>query len=80
MGDVPLGRIRWLCRRGTRELDALLTAFVEQAYDGLPAGERAAFVRLLACEDDQLWDWLTGRSEPDDEELAHLAARIRAGR
>ncbi len=62
--------LRWRCRRGMLELDVMLTRFLERRYPDLPAPEQAAFRQLLESEDDQLWDWLSGRVAPP----AHLEA------
>jgi antitoxin CptB len=71
-------RLRWRCRRGTRELDVLLERFAEARYAGLDPGARAVFERLLDTEDDRLIDWLiTGRERPDDDALARLVTDIR---
>ena len=39
-----LGRLRWRCRRGMKELDVLLTRYVEeQLRRRVPAGHQEAF-------------------------------------
>ncbi|MDX1608713.1 MAG: succinate dehydrogenase assembly factor 2 [Halofilum sp. (in: g-proteobacteria)] len=70
-------RLRWLCRRGTRELDLLLTDFLEHRWAEAPPSVRAAFERLLTMQDPELYALLTGRAQPDDPELADVIARIR---
>lgn len=78
MREMPPQRLRWRCRRGTRELDWLLVGFLEGYWEQLTASERDAFERLLACEDDELMDWLVnGREGPDDAGLRAIAERIR---
>ena len=49
-----LARLRWQCRRGTKELDFLLNRYLETGY--LVADQRARdlFVELLEKEDDEL--------------------------
>ena len=71
-----VSRLRWRCRRGMRELDVLLERWLDQCWQQAPAPERACFERLLACEDDQLWDWVTGRGRPDDAELQDFVERM----
>lgn len=70
-------RLRWLCRRGMKELDVMLEAYLARRWPEAPAGEREAFGRLLECQDPELWDWLTGRGLPDEKDLADVVARIR---
>lgn len=78
-GDqAGLQRLRWRCRRGMRELDQLLERYLEQVWGQAEAAERAAFERLLGCEDTALWPWLLGQAHPDDPQLDALVQRIRA--
>lgn len=70
-------RLRWLCRRGMKELDELLGRFLEHGYEAAPPAARAAFERLLEAPDPDLYALLTGRSDPPDRELADVVARIR---
>ena len=76
MDDPELSRLRWRCRRGMRELDQLLTRWLVQAYPTADVSERTVFVKLLACEDDQLWRWFMGREKPDAQDLDELVGRI----
>ena len=76
--DAAPGKLRWRCRRGTRELDELLSAYLARAYpDALPA-EQAAFRKLLDAPDADISDWCLGRREPPDRALGELIARITA--
>ena len=61
-----------------RELDLLLARWLDQAYATADASQRAVFVKLLACEDDQLWRWFMGREIPDAKDLDELVGRILA--
>ena len=72
------GRLRWRCRRGMRELDALLTRYLDREWAGASEAERGDFLRLLDCEDDRLWRWFMGYEHTDDAALDTLIARIRA--
>ncbi len=64
MTGAELNRLRWRCRRGMLELDALLQSFIADGYEALGPLERAAFHRLLEREDIELYAWLTGREAP----------------
>ena len=75
-GRQRLQRLRWLCRRGMKELDVLLEAFLAREAPRLEQGAFPEFETLLACEDDQLWDWLQGRASAPDT-LASLVHAIR---
>jgi antitoxin CptB len=76
-GEVRVKRLRWLCRRGMRELEILLEGFLLREEAELSDGNWPAFEALLACEDDQLWDWFQGKAEPDEPALRELVAAIR---
>jgi antitoxin CptB len=60
-----------------KELDVLLERYMDERWAQADAPERAAFGRLLECQDPQLWDWLSGRGTPDERELADVVSRIR---
>lgn len=47
-------RLRWQCRRGVKELDAILCAFLDNRYTTATLNEQQLFIQLLALEDDQL--------------------------
>ena len=58
-----LARLRWQCRRGTKELDFLLNRYLEAGYLVADQEERALFVELLKFEDDELMGVLMGEVE-----------------
>lgn len=75
---MTLQRLRWLCRRGTKELDMLLAGFVDEGgYERLGKEGQAAFCRLLEQEDWLLQEWLIYGSTPMEGELRDIVERIR---
>jgi len=77
MNEVAeLGRMRWRCRRGMRELDQLLERYLDRRWSQAEPSERAAFERLLSCEDDQLWRWFLSRTIPEDAELYAVVRHV----
>jgi len=72
-------RLRWRCRRGMRELDYLLSRWLEQHWAQSTTPEQAAFEALLDCEDDLLWRWFMGYEACPNAQQAQLIARIAAG-
>ena len=78
--DREIARLRWRCRRGMRELDLLMTGWLDDHYASAGAGERDAFVRLLETPDPTLLAWLTGQERPEEPALARLIDVIRARR
>ena len=72
-------RALWRSRRGMLELDLLLTEFARQRYPQLAAPERAAYRRLLARDDWEIWDWLHGAPPaPDFARIVQLIAAFNA--
>ena len=76
--DAKVARLRWRCRRGMRELDALLTGFVDRCAADFTDAEMAAFEGVLELPDPVLHSYLLGRSAPTDAATAELIGRIRA--
>jgi antitoxin CptB len=72
------GRLRWHCRRGMKELDLLLTRYMDQRYCAAPAREQEAFRNLLETQDPILYAYCLGQERPP-EHLADLIERITAG-
>ncbi len=56
-----VGRLRWRCRRGMRELDILLSGFLEREYPKLAPEQQQAFASLIECQDPDILDWLMDR-------------------
>ena len=77
MNEAALKRIQWRCRRGTRELDALLGGWLDARRDSIDAGELATFDALLDQQDPVLWDWLMGHAEPPRADWRAIVAEIR---
>jgi antitoxin CptB len=49
-----LAKLRWQCRRGTRELDLLLNNYLETRYPIANEDEKARFIALLQLDDTEL--------------------------
>lgn len=75
--DRERARLHWQCRRGMRELDLLLQGFLDHGYDAATAAERAAFRRLLDCQDQLLLEYLLGDLTPSDREIRDVIVGIR---
>ncbi len=72
-----MGRLRWRCRRGMKELDVLLERYLEQCLVAAEASEREAFEGLLEYQDPELMAFFTGRAQPQDPALSQVVERIR---
>jgi antitoxin CptB len=71
-----LGRLRWRCRRGLRELDELLTRYLDERYPVAGDVERAAFSQLLDSADADLHAFCLQQSEPASPALRAVVLRI----
>ena len=71
-------RLRWRCRRGMRELDALLMRFVDEHYAVAPRAQQQAFEALLNRPDPEILGLLMGRDRDDDPDLDDVVSMILA--
>jgi antitoxin CptB len=55
-----------------KELDLLLSHWLESAYPAASATDRLAFEHLLERQDPELAAWFLGRERPADPALASL--------
>jgi antitoxin CptB len=70
-------KLAWLCRRGMRELDVLLSHYAASQYVNAHRREQACFEELLAESDDTLWRYFYRDLIPTDAEMASLVDTIR---
>ncbi|HLU61984.1 MAG TPA: succinate dehydrogenase assembly factor 2 [Gammaproteobacteria bacterium] len=69
-------RLKWLCRRGMKELDVLLEHYLEHEYPRADEEERAAFRELLECQDPVLWDYVMERDQPGSEVTRNVVRKL----
>ncbi len=72
-----LSRLRWQCRRGMLELDALLGDFVDHHYLSLDEQQQVTFKTILSYPDQLLFDYFFGNGKPIDKDVNHVIERIR---
>ncbi len=75
MEALALHRLKWKCRRGLLELDLVLNDFVEKHLEEKDVKE---LNELLALEDNDLWEIVSGRSNRYDARHGGIVARLRA--
>ncbi len=73
-----LNRIRWRCRRGMLENDLVLTRFLDARGAAIAEDEVVMLDVLLDLPDNDLWDLLSGRTQPEDEGVMPLLQQLRA--
>jgi len=74
-GDIS--KLKWRCRRGTKELDYLLEAYLMGHYAQANNEEQDLFVELLTFQDSQLILYLLGDKKPESESINQLLKKIR---
>lgn len=61
-------RIKWLLRRGMKELDVMFGRYHQHRYPVAPEAERAAFRALLdGPQEPDIYAWAMGFEEPPAE-------------
>lgn len=69
-----LGKLRWRCRRGMKELDLLTLGYLERHYPNAAQDEQQAFAELLEVQDPLLMSYMVGRETPGDAPTARVVA------
>lgn len=75
--DLNPAKLRWRCRRGMLELDAILQPFFDRHFESLTPPQQKTFARLLECTDPELYNWFIGSETSDDSELRDLINLIK---
>ena len=76
MSDAELARLKWLCRRGVKELDIVLEKWLASRYQSASAEEQKAFAQLLELEDPVLFDLIQGNGRGRSEVQARVIAQL----
>ena len=72
-----IAKLKWQCRRGTKELDYLLEGYLKSFYLQVADEERVLFEELLNMQDSILINYLLGEQLPESKELVSLVKKIR---
>lgn len=75
--EARLKRLRWRCRRGTRELDALLGGWLDRHGGSMDGDLAASFDSLLDQQDPELWDWLLGHAPAPRDDWRAIVNDVR---
>jgi antitoxin CptB len=70
-------RLLWRCRRGIKEMDLLLEAYVKRFYPELDAEEQRRFELFLEETDPDILSWITGGAEPDNPAYRRFVRQLR---
>ncbi len=72
-----ISRLRWLCRRGMKELDLVMTGYLDNYYLEAKEKDQQAFKALLEMPDPDLFSLLVGRETAADEVIRQLVERLK---
>ncbi|MDW3094917.1 MAG: succinate dehydrogenase assembly factor 2 [Gammaproteobacteria bacterium] len=75
-GAPDLSKLRWRCRRGTKELDTLTTRYLEHFYSSASQHEQSAFAQLLTLQDPELHEILTRDKQVNDPHITAIVGKI----
>ena len=70
-------RAKWASRRGLLELDLLLAPFVTETFLELSASLRQDYRQLLFQDDQDLMEWIMGRSAITEDRFVPVIEEIR---
>lgn len=79
MDSIEMNKIRWQCRRGSLELDLILTRFAEQKLADLNPAQQQIFKQLLEEDDTVLTGWIFGGQKPNREDFKQIISLIYKG-
>ena len=66
MTDVPISRLKWLCRRGMKELDVLMEQYLATRYPQATEAEQQAFREVLDMDDPDIYAICVKRMAPPE--------------
>lgn len=70
-------RLRWLCRRGMKELDLVMTRYLDSHYAEADEADKKGFIALLEMPDPDLYSLLLGRQTSSSQNVEKVARSIR---
>jgi len=74
--NQDLNRIYWHSRRGMLELDVLLMPFAKEVFPTLDLENQKRYLKLLDCEDQDMFQWFMQKTEPQDPEIKAIVDYI----
>ena len=74
--SIELSKIKWRCRRGTKELDFLLLNYFNQKYTIADAEDKEAFLHLLEFQDPALIEFFADPKKIQDPEIQRIISEI----
>ena len=66
---MQLSELKWKCRKGIRELDVLLTKYLEEIFINLPKQEQDIFIEFVNIDSNELFDIVFNKKISDSKFL-----------
>ncbi|CAH0990424.1 FAD assembly factor SdhE [Sinobacterium norvegicum] len=76
LDDKEYKRVGWHSRRGMLELDLVLAPFYQHQLLTLNDEEQQLYVKLLTCEDQDMFRWFLSAEIPQQEDIAKIVQII----
>ena len=77
MSNMDRGQLRWRAsRHALLELDIVFQRFLDQHFEALSEVQCAALAELLALEDHDLWEMVSGRRECTEPKWAEVMSLL----
>ena len=74
--ELSKGYFQWRCRRGMKELDFIMTRYLNHAFPTMTNQDKIQFNAFLQRQDMLLWSWLNGKVTPKDQSTVRLVKDI----
>ena len=74
--SIELSKIRWRCRRGTKELDHLLLSYFKNHYQDANESEKASFEEILSLQDPVLIEMFADPQCIQDKNMQQIIIQI----
>lgn len=71
-------KVRWRCRRGMLELDAILQTFFDRYFEQLTPAQQQTFAHLLEHTDPELYNWFIGSETPAEPAIKDIVNKIKS--
>lgn len=69
--------LQWQCRRGMLELDVILQPFLTEHFNNISEPLQQAFTELLKQADPDLYTWIMGFGQCEQDEFLEIIQLIR---
>ncbi len=71
---MQISKLKWKCRKGVRELDMLLSKYIETSYDILSAKEKDVFAEFIEKDTYEILDILMNKKNSNKKFINIIAA------